>query len=80
MKQKIFRTLLILAMLPALVFTVFLSACGTKEKESETQKYTVTVIGGTGGGEYEENAVCTITASIPEGQSFIGWKVGGEIV
>ena len=80
MKKKIFRKLLVLAMLPVLVFTVFLTACGTKETESETPKYTVTVIGGTGGGEYEENADCTVTASIPEGQSFIGWEIGGEIV
>ncbi len=80
MKKKIFRTLLIFAMLPILVFTVFLTACGTKETGGETPKYTVTVIGGKGGGEYEENADCTVTATLPEGQRFIGWEIGGEIV
>ena len=43
-------------------------------------KYTVTVVGGTGGGEYEAGESCTVTATVPDGQQFIRWLVNGEEV
>ena len=46
----------------------------------EVFTYTVTVNNGTGGGEYEEGAMVTVTAIVPEGQSFFKWTSGGEDV
>ena len=40
-------------------------------------KYTVTVTGGTGSGEYEEDASVTCVATIPEGKEFNVWEVTG---
>lgn len=40
-------------------------------------KYTVTVTGGTGSGEYEEGASVTCVATIPEGKEFDVWEVTG---
>ena len=37
--------------------------------------YTMTVNGGTGGGEYAEGDTVTITATVPNGQRFTGWTV-----
>ena len=35
------------------------------------ETYTVTVVGGTGGGEFSPGATCTVTAEVPEGLHFI---------
>ena len=43
-------------------------------------KYTVTVVGGTGGGEYEAGESCTVTATVPDGQQFVRWLINGEEV
>lgn len=40
-------------------------------------KYTVTVTGGTGSGEYEEGASVTCVATVPEGKEFDVWEVTG---
>lgn len=40
-------------------------------------KYTVTVTGGTGSGEYEVGASVTCVATIPEGKEFDVWQVTG---
>ena len=45
--------------------------------EPEPTKYTVTVIGGTGSGEYEKGASVTCVATIPEGKEFDVWQVEG---
>ena len=45
--------------------------------EPEPTKYTVTVTGGTGSGEYEEGASVTCVATIPEGKEFDVWEVTG---
>ncbi|MBR5388713.1 MAG: hypothetical protein IK147_04560 [Clostridia bacterium] len=55
------------------------SACGGDKGETKTG-YTVTVVGGTGGGEYEENADVTVTATVPDGKTFVKWVSGGEDV
>lgn len=45
--------------------------------ETIIQTYTVTVVNGTGSGEYEENASVTCFATIPEGKEFDVWVVEG---
>ena len=43
--------------------------------------FTVTVTGGTGGGEYERGAYVSVTADAPaEGMVFKGWEMDGKIV
>lgn len=39
------------------------------------QTYPVTVNGGTGSGDYKEGDTVTITATVPDGKVFTGWKV-----
>ena len=46
-------------------------------EEPVVTKYTVTVNGGTGSGEYEEGASVTCVATIPEGKEFDVWEVTG---
>lgn len=50
---------------------------GTITVEPEPTKYTVTVTGGTGSGEYEEGVTVTCVATIPEGKEFNVWEVTG---
>lgn len=49
----------------------------TFEAAPAVTKYTVTVTGGTGSGEYEEGASVTCVATIPEGKEFDVWEVTG---
>ncbi len=56
------------------------SACGGNEERPKPVKYTVTVVGGTGGGEYRENTEVTVTATVPEGKTFVKWVSGEEEV
>lgn len=46
------------------------------------QNHVLTVIGGTGGGEYAEGAEASITATVPEPalEHFVEWRQGGEKV
>ena len=46
----------------------------------EKAKYTVTVEGGTGGGEYQDGSNATVIATVPEGKNFVEWQIGGEKV
>ena len=48
--------------------------------KSATEKYTVTVVGGTGGGEYKKGETVTIVAPYVEGKTFTEWQVGGKKV
>lgn len=50
---------------------------GTITVEPKPTKYTVTVTGGTGSGEYEEGVTVTCVATIPEGKEFDVWEVTG---
>ena len=46
----------------------------------EDVKYTITVVGGEGGGEYVYGAEVTVTATVPEGKTFVKWMNGEEDV
>lgn len=49
-------------------------------KEEPTQKYKLTVVDGTGTGEYEEGAQVTIKANTaPEGKEFSKWNIEPEV-
>jgi Leucine-rich repeat (LRR) protein len=43
----------------------------------QNEPYTVTVIGGTGSGEYAEDVTITITATVPSGKKFKNWTATG---
>lgn len=70
--KKIITSILALLLIPMLVITL-LAGCAK-------QTYTVTVINGTGGGEYEAGETCTVTATVTDGQQFVRWLVNGEEV
>ena len=40
------------------------------------QSFTVTVVGGTGGGTFEKGAQCTVTATVGENEEFVRWTAG----
>jgi len=44
------------------------------------QLYNVSVVNGTGGGDYEMGSSATVTATVPEGKEFIGWTIDGVVV
>lgn len=52
----------------------------TKNKQQPVVKYTVTVVGGEGGGQFDNGATCTVTAAVAADEVFDGWKIDGEIV
>ena len=70
--KKIVTSILALLLIPMLVITL-LAGCAK-------QTYTVTVINGTGGGEYEAGETCTVTATVTDGQQFVRWTVDDEEV
>ena len=43
-------------------------------------KFTITVEGGTGSGEYEQGEEVTVTAVEDEGKTFVEWQINGESV
>lgn len=61
-----------------------LSGCGhhepPKEEEKEEQKAKVTVVNGTGGGEFTIGDTATVTATVPNHYVFRDWTSGGEVV
>ena len=46
--------------------------------EPQTQKYTVTVEGGSGGGIYEKDAIVTVVADQKDEEIFSEWRIDGE--
>ena len=42
------------------------------------QSFTVTVVGGTGGGTFEKGAQCTVTATVGENEKFVRWTADGK--
>ena len=76
-------TMLVIALMLVLSLTV-LSACGKNKddnKDDPPATYSVTVNGGTGGGEYTAGATVTITANAPEtGKKFTSWTLDGVTV
>ena len=68
MKQRIkWLTALVLAAVLA-----FALAC------TPAQSFTVTVVGGTGGGTFEKGAQCTVTATVGENEEFVRWTADGK--
>ena len=72
-------TMLVIALM--LVLSLFaLSGC-KKDKNDAPATYSVTVNGGTGGGEYAEGATVKIKANAPEtGKEFTSWTIEGVTV
>ena len=72
MKRRIFT-------IPLFILTLVMSLCFafagcTPNGGEEKVTYTVTVTGGTGGGEYESGSECTVTAELGENQQFVRWE------
>lgn len=89
MKTKLIKRLLpcILALLliPAFILTLF-AGCQPEEEQPDPTMYTVTVVGGTiqgtddTSGSFAEGTSVTVVATVPEGQTFVRWTVGGSEV
>lgn len=89
MKTKLIKRLLpcILALLliPAFILTLF-AGCQPEEEQPDPTMYTVTVVGGTiqgtddASGSFAEGTSVTVVATVPEGQTFVRWTVGGSEV
>ena len=78
MKSKA-RVLFVLTILFLCSLTLF--ACErNKGNFVSSDKYTVTVIGGTGGGEYDYGEQITVIADEKEGKVFSAWQIDGEKV
>ncbi len=69
--KQILAWILVLVML---LSTVSLAACG------QSGPVTITVENGMGGGEYDVGDEVTVTAIVPNGQTFVNWTVKGEEV
>ena len=86
MKKKMFTRLTALCFALVMALSFILVGCGkddpapTPPPSSEPVTYTVTVVGGTGGGEFEEGENCTLTATVPDGKVFVRWTVDGQQV
>ena len=50
------------------------------EYKAVTEKYSVKVINGTGGGSFENGETATVIASAIEGKTFTEWRINGEKV
>ena len=83
MKKKLFFTMLAVVLVLVLSLTVFV-ACNKDKKDNTGETpatYSVTVNGGTGGGEYTAGATVKITANAPEtGKEFTSWTIEGVTV
>ena len=83
MKKKAFFTMLAVVLVLVLSLTVFV-ACNKDKKDNTGETpatYSVTVNGGTGGGEYTAGATVKITANAPEtGKEFTSWTIEGVTV
>lgn len=51
-----------------------------KQQINEKTIYKVTVVNGTGSGEYEYDQVVTVKADALEGKVFAGWKADGKVI
>jgi len=59
-----------------------IATLSTSQDKNETtskqeEKFTITVMNGTGSGEYNKNSSVTLTANIPEGKEFSHWTKNG---
>ncbi len=75
---------IITALALVLVPTVFAVGCGDGDK-NDADTFKVTVVGGTlsdgeTSGEFEAGTEVTVTATVPEGQTFVNWTEGQTIL
>ncbi len=83
MKKRLLNVLKLLFITTFILCSACFFACiGDKEEEPEipVTRYTVTVINGTGSGDYEENTEATVIALDIEGKIFKEWQINGEKV
>lgn len=67
------------------VFILIISVCALvltscNPELPQVKKFTVTVVGGTGGGVFEENALCTVSANVASDREFVEWQADGASV
>lgn len=84
LNKRVLSCILALFLIPAFLLTLF-AGCADNEETADT--YTVTVVNGTIDGtdgsttdEYEAGASVTVTATVPNGQTFVAWTEDGEVV
>lgn len=84
LNKRVLSCILALFLIPAFLLTLF-AGCADDEETADT--YTVTVVNGTIDGtdgsttdEYEAGASVTVTATVPNGQTFVAWTEDGEVV
>ena len=80
MKKKVWTRVFALCFALVMALSFVLVGCDNEPETPPATTYTVTVVGGTGGGTFEAGESCTVTASIPGGQTFLGWSDGESIV
>lgn len=80
MKKNLWTRAAALCFALVMALSFVLVGCDNEPETPPATTYTVTVVGGTGGGEYEAGESCTVTATIPNGKTFVRWTVGGEEV
>ena len=85
--KRLFTCILALLLIPAFLLTLFAGCTDPEEEQEEPVTYTVTVVGGTidgtsgaASGEYEAGESVTVMATVPSGQGFVRWTVGGREV
>lgn len=84
LNKRVLSCILALFLIPAFLLTLF---AGCADNEETADAYTVTVVNGTidgtdgsTTGEYEAGASVTVTATVPNGQTFVAWTEDGEVV
>ena len=80
MKKNLWTRVFALCFALVMALSFVLVGCDNEPETPPATTYTVTVVGGTGGGTFAEGESCTVTASIPGGQTFLGWSDGESIV
>lgn len=77
--KKLFVSVTI--MILAIMSTALMFGCGTEVLDpAENEICLVTVIGGTGGGNYYLGDTVEVIPTVPSGKQFEHWTVGGEKV
>lgn len=71
MKRKLY---LIVCILIISVSMLLFAAC---QFDVDAKEFTVTVVGGVGGGVFKENASCTVTAEVAQDRVFVEWQIDG---
>lgn len=75
------KILMVCTMCATLILcSAFFAACGETKNIKIEPYYLVTVIGGSGGGNYYEDSIVAVTPDTPEGKQFMYWEIDGEAV